>query len=329
MKYKHLTIEEREEIQLRLLKKDSLRSIAEKLGRSHTSLSRELRKNLTPVRERYTPRLADMRAQEQRKSRGRIERLKNTRVRDYVTLHLKEGWSPEQIAGTIHEIGEAISHEAIYQYVYAQVHRRGYGLVKPGHEDLRPYLARRHKRRAKMGGRKGSRVLRPFGRSIEIRPMVANQRKRIGDWEGDSIESKDHAPGLNSLVDRRSGLLLLSKLQAKDALATRTVVARRLAGLPAHTLTLDNGSENKMWPEMEQVITAEVYYAHPYCSGERGSNENTNGLVRRYFPKGTDFSLVSDEAIADVEYALNTRPRKRLGYKTPLAVFNEGGALRG
>ena len=326
MKYKHLTIEEREEIQLRLLKKESFRSIAAKLGRSHTSLSRELRKNLTPVRERYTPRLADLRAQEQRKSRGRIERLKTPELRAYVVTMLKEGWSPEQIANTA---PEPISHEAIYQYVYAQVHRRGYGLVKPGREDLRPFLARRHKRRAKMGMRKGHRVLRPSGRSIEIRPLACNERARIGDWEGDSIESKNHGPGLNSLVDRRSGLLLLSKLKAKDALATRTVVAKRLDGLPAHTLTLDNGPENLKWPEMEQITTAVVYYAHPYCSGERGTNENTNGLVRRYFPKGTDFSLVSEEEIAEVEYALNTRPRKRLGYKTPLAVFNEGGALRG
>jgi IS30 family transposase len=329
MKYKHLTIEEREEIQLRLLNKESLRSIATKLGRSHTSLSRELRKNQTPVRERYTPRLADLRAQEQRKSRGRIERLKNKTVREYVVNRLKAGWSPEQIAGTILEIGETISHEAIYQYVYAQVHRRGYGLVKPGHEDLRPYLARRHKRRAKMGMRKGRRVLRPHGRSIEIRPMVANKRSRIGDWEGDSIESKNHGPGLNSLVDRKSGLLLLSKLSGKSASDTRAAVAARLRGLPAHTLTLDNGSENLKWPEMEQVITADIYFAHPYCSGERGTNENTNGLVRRFFPKGTDFAQVTEEEIAQVEYALNTRPRKRLGYKTPLAVFNEGGALRG
>ena len=326
MKYKHLTIEEREEIQLRLLNSESLRAIAARLGRSHTSLSRELRKNQTPVRERYTPRLADIRAQEQRKSRGRIERLKTPELRAYVVTMLKEGWSPEQIANTA---PEPISHEAIYQYVYAQVHRRGYGLVKPGKEDLRPYLARRHKRRAKMGMRKGRRVLRPHGRSIEIRPMVANKRSRIGDWEGDSIESKNHGPGLNSLVDRKSGLLLLSKLSGKSASDTRAAVAARLRGLPAHTLTLDNGSENLKWPEMEQVITADIYFAHPYCSGERGTNENTNGLVRRYFPKGTDFREVSDEEIAQVEYALNTRPRKRLGYKTPLAVFNEGGALRG
>lgn len=325
MAHTQLSVEEREEIQRGLWEKESIRSIAKRLGRSHTSISREVRKNQTPVKERYTPRLANERALVQRPSRGRLLRLKNEQVRTYVVYHLKEGWSPEQIAGTIHTIGESISHEAIYQYVYAQVHRQGYGYVKPGHEDLRPYLARRHKRRTKMGGRKGQRVLRFGEKSIEIRPLVVAQRTRIGDWEGDSIESKNHTPGLNSLVDRRSGLLLLSRLRDKTSASTRLVVAERLKGLSVHTLTLDNGSENRMWPELEEAIGASVYYTHPYCSGERGTNENTNGLVRRYFPKGTDFSLVTDEEIAAVEYALNTRPRKRHGYRTPLEVWS--GAL--
>jgi IS30 family transposase len=327
MAHKQLTVEEREEIQRGVWAKESIRGIAKRLGRSHTSISREIRKNLTPVRERYTPRLANERALAARASRGRILRLKNKHIREYVVHHLKEGWSPEQISGTIHTIGESISHEAIYQYVYAQVHRKGYGHVKPGHIDLRPYLARRHKRRARMGGRKGQRVLRPNGKSIETRPSVVAGRTRLGDWEGDSIESKNNAPGLNSLVDRRSGLLLLSKLAGKTSAATRTVVAQRLNGLRAHTLTLDNGPENRMWPELEEATGVSVYYAHPYCSGERGTNENTNGLVRRYFPKGTDFSLVTDEEIAAVEYALNTRPRKRHGYLTPLEVWS--GALTG
>lgn len=242
---------------------------------------------------------------------------------------MKEGWSPEQIAGSIEaDKGERISHEAIYQYVYAQIHRGGNGWVRPGKEDLRPYLARRHKKRARKGMRKGQRIFRPNGASIDERPLVVNKRRRIGDWEGDTIASKNNDIGLNSLVDRKSGLLLLSKLSAKTAEATREVVARRLANLPSHTLTVDNGSENRTWEETEKEAGVKVYFAHPYHSWERGSNENTNGLVRRYFPKGTDFRTVSNEEIAWVEYALNTRPRKRLGYRTPLAVFNEGVALR-
>ena len=316
MAHTQLSIEEREEIQRGVWNKESVRSIARRLRRPHSTIVREINRNLPPLHRVYTPRLAHERALGKRKVRGREERLKNETLRSYVVANLKLGLSPEQIAGRakLEGIG-LISHEAIYQFVYAQVHRNGYGL-------LRPYLVRRHKRRAKKGGRKGRRVLRPDGKSIEVRPKAANQRRRIGDWEGDSIESKNHGPGLNSLVDRKSGLLLLSKLHAKDARATRVVVAKRLSNLPAHTLTLDNGPENKKWPEMEAVITASVYYAHPYCSGERGTNENTNGLVRRYFPKGTDFSVVSEEEIARVEYALNTRPRKRLGYRTPLEVWS-------
>lgn len=329
MAYIHLTVEEREEIQQGLWNKESVRSIAERLGRSPGSISREIRKNQTPVLERYAPRLAQVAALEKRKRRGRLERLKNKETREYVVSHLKQGWSPEQIAGCIEtDTGETISHEAVYQYVYAQVHRGGNGWVKPGKEDLRPFLARRHKKRARKGMRKGQRIFRASGISIEVRPKIVARRSRVGDWEGDSIESKNHGPGLNSLVDRKSGLLLLSKLENKTAEATRSVVARRLQGKPAETVTVDNGSENQYWQEMEEDTGAKVYFAHPYSSWERGTNENTNGLVRRYFPKGTDFSQVSEEEIAAVEYALNTRPRKRLGYRTPLAVFSEGVALQ-
>jgi transposase, IS30 family len=324
----HLSVEEREEIQAGLWAKESIRSIARRLGRPHSTIVKEINRNLPKEQYRYTPRLADARAQEKRMSRGRSDRLKSFELRRYVTDHLKQGWSPEQIAGcSERDIGESISHEAIYQYVYAQVYRSGNGEVRKGAEDLRPYLARRHKKRARKGMRKGERIFKPNGPSIDTRPEIVACRTRIGDWEGDSIESRGHKPGLNSLVDRMSGLLLLSKLESKTALATRAVVARRLRGLLAHTLTLDNGPENRMWSEMEQESGVSVYLAHPYHSWERGTNENTNGLVRRYFPKGTDFTQVSEEDIAKVEYALNTRPRKRLGYRTPLEVWS--GALRG
>ena len=177
--------------------------------------------------------------------------------------------------------------------------------------------------------RKGERIFRPKGPSIEDRPPIVDLRSRIGDWESDTIASKNNGTGLNSLVERTSGLLFLSKLKAKTAEATRETVRTRLCGLPVYTLTVDNGPENQEWRETEDAIDASVYFAHPYCSGERGTNENTNGLVRWYEPKKTDFSFVSEEEIAAVEYALNTRPRKRLGYKTPLEVFNQSVALQG
>lgn len=329
MQYQHFTIEEREKIQYGLWEKRSVREIARLLGRSPSSVSREIRRNLPQERYRYTPRLAYERAMTKRKSRGRMDRLKNDTIRTYVVDYLKNGWSPEQIAGriAIDLPGCTISHEAIYQYVYAQIHRQGYGYPKPGCEDLRSYLKRRHKRREKKGMRKGQRVLRPKGPCIDERPAIVDHRVRIGDWESDTITSKDNAPGLNSLVERKIGLVFLTKLSDKTTAATTGAISNRLSSLSpyhlCHTLTLDNGSENQDWQRIEKEIGTKCFFAHPYHSWERGTNENTNGLVRWYFPKGTDFRTITDKEIARVEYALNTRPRKRLGWRTPLEIFNE------
>jgi IS30 family transposase len=327
MGYTHFSIEEREKLQDGLWAKRSIRSIATELGRSPSSVSREIRKNIPQEQYRYTPRLAHERAIGNRSHRGRKERLKNETIREYAERKLTEGFSPEQIAGrlSIEHPKEHISHEAIYQYIYAQVHRGGRGDVKPGRTDFRSYLKRRHKSRTKQGFRKGTRVLRPVGPSIDVRPSVVDRRTRLGDWESDTVESCQHLPGINTLVERRSGLLCITKLESKDACATRHAIARRLAPLPPHlrrTVTFDNGPENRQWRELEALVHIRTYFAHPYHSWERGTNENTNGLIRWYFPKGTDFGTISDEELARVEYAINTRPRKRLGWRTPLEVWS-------
>jgi transposase, IS30 family len=327
MKYQHFSIVEREKLQSGLWAKRSIRAIAKELGRSPSSVSREVRKNKSPLVERYTPRLAHQRALMHRSSRGRTDRLKNETIRSYVYHKLRAGFSPEQIAGRlrIDHPKEHISHEAIYQYIYAQVHRGGRGDMRPGAVDLRSYLKCRHKARAKHGFRKGARVLRPSGPSIDVRPAVVDRRTRLGDWESDTVESCLHRPGINTLVERKSGLLRITKLQSKDAHATRQAIALRLASLPAHlrrTVTFDNGPENQQWMEMEKSAGIRAYFAHPYHSWERGTNENTNGLIRWYFPKGTDFGTISDEALAWVEDVINTRPRKRLGWRTPLEVWS-------
>ncbi len=326
MQYQHFSIMEREKIQDGLWQKSSIRSIAKQLGRSPSSVSREVRKNLSPERDRYTPRLAEERAQEHRTHRGRTERLKSVIIRQYVVVKLKEGYSPEQIAGRITiDLHERISHEAIYQYIYAQVHRGGRGSVQPGRIDLRSWLKRRHKARTKHGFRKGARVLRPSGPSIDDRPFIVEMRRRYGDWESDTVESCLHRPGLNTLVERKSGLLCIAKLAGKDAFATRKALIKQLAHLPKRlrrTVTFDNGPENRQWVEMEQEAGIRSYFAHPYHSWERGTNENTNGLIRWYFPKGTDFGTISEKELARVEYAINTRPRKRLGWRTPLEVWS-------
>jgi len=234
MKYKHFTVEEREKIQVMLWQKSSIRTIATALNRSPSSVSREINRNKDILGRRfYVPRTANERALEKRKSRGRKDRLKNSVVREYVIKRLKDdGWSPEQIAGKLSEErpGNHISHETIYQYIYAQVHRNGWGELRPGHEDLRYCLKRRHKRRQKKGMRSSKKVPRFSGYSIEKRPFVVNSRTRIGDWETDSIASINNQAGLNSLTERKSGLILLTKLKDKTAKATKRSLLKESPG---------------------------------------------------------------------------------------------------
>lgn len=323
MSYKHINIEEREKIQEMLWREVSIREIAAELGRSPSSVSRELWRNYPPEQKRYTPRLANERALLKRKCRGRTERLKSDRIRSYVVRQLKERWSPEQIAGRLRlDLHEQISHEAIYQFIYAPIH---YGKPRPGYEDLRPYLRRRRKRRVPKGARRCQKIFKPQGVSIDRRPKIVNERRRIGDWEGDSVESVEHRPGINTALERKSGLVLISKLRDKSGLATAEALAQRFQNIPRklrRTLTLDNGPENRDWELIETKTGFKCFYAHPYHSWERGANENVNGLIRDYFPKKTDFTTISEAEIARVELALNSRPRKRLGWRTPLEVWS-------
>jgi IS30 family transposase len=328
MKYCHFSVEEREIIQSMWWERKSMRSIAKVLSRSHTSVSREMEKNFPAIHRRYSPRLAQQRAEYNRHRRGREDRLKNDNVRSYVVAHLRRRWSPEQISIRIHiDLGENISHEAIYQYVYNQV-RNGSNLIKPGIEDLRPYLRRSRRIRRPKGSRRCQRVFKPHGPSIEDRPKIVTLRKRIGDWEGDTVESKDHKPGLNTLVERKTGFLMMTRLSGKTSVATVGAMAYRFRGMPdalKRTVTLDNGPENSDWQAIENATGLKCFFAHPYCSGERGTNENTNGLIRDFFPKRTDFDMISDEELSFVEQELNSRPRKRLNGRTPLEAMS--GAL--
>lgn len=326
MKYIQLTIEERETIQERLWQKASIRLIATELGRSPSTIAREIKRNIPTQHRRYTPRLAHERALKNRSIRGQGKLAKSCHLRLYVHSQLKAGWSPEQIAAMAKKhIGINISYEAIYQYIYSQIHRSGYGLVKSGCEDLRPYLARRRKRRMNKGGRKSYRILKGQLPSIENRPKEAENRKEVGHWEDDSILSSLTNPvRLRTTNERISGLVLISKAYDRTMTEANRITKERLGDLPPHTiktLTRDRGSENLGYKELEKELDIQCYFAHSYCSWERGSNENVNGLIRRYFPKGTDFRLISEEKIRQVEYLLNSRPRKRLGWKTPFEVF--------
>ncbi|MCL4405072.1 IS30 family transposase [Patescibacteria group bacterium] len=335
MTYQQFSIEEREKIQEMLWAKVSLRAIARLLKRSPSSISRELARNRPPERNRYAPRVAHERAMENRKKRGREERLKNDQMREYVVSHLKLGWSPEQIAATAKGVvGASISYEAVYQFVYARVSQAS-NLMYRHQEDLRPYLARHRRQRMHKGMRKPYRIEKGPLPSIETRPVSVDARRLIGHWEDDSIVCSPTIPvRLRTANERRSGLVFIDKAHDRTMAEANRITMKRFANLPPRlrrTLTRDRGAENMGYEELERKLGITCFFAHAYSSWERGSNENLNGLVRRFFPKKTDFRTISDEEIRMVERLLNSRPRKRLGWKTPYQVFYEltGVALEG
>lgn len=331
--YQQLTIEEREAILAGLWRGQSLREIAQLIRRSPSTVSREISRNRPSVFRRYTPRLANARAKATARLRGKRHRLKDPLIQQYVIEGLRDDRSPEQIAGRLRtdHPGQTVSHEAIYQFIYAQYHRGGYGSCHG--VDLRGLLPRAHRVRTRKYLPFPSDQGRIIGRiSIDQRPAEVNERRHIGHWEGDSMVSRKSLVGLNTLVERVSGILLLSRITNSTARETARVVIRRLKQIPRtlrQTCTLDNGHENADHRQIANALKMTIYFAHPYHSWERGTNENTNGLVRRYLPKGTDFATVSDAEIARIEEKLNNRPRKRLGYQTPREVFNRRVALKG
>lgn len=325
MTYQHLSVEEREKIQRGLWEKKSYRAIGHGIGRSPASISREIRRNLPPQRFHYAPRLAHERALWKRTRRGREERLKNGGLRGYVISHLKLGWSPEQIAATAKDVvGTDISHEAIYQFVYARVSKAS-GLLYAHQEDLRPYLARQRKRRMGKGLRKPYRIEKGPLPSIEMRPLEVLARRTVGHWEDDSLVFSPTVPTrLRTAVERKSGIVFIDKAHDRTMAEANRITMERFARLPVHarkTLTRDRGPENLGHEVLRKELGTRVFFAHAYSSWERGSNENTNGLIRRFFPKKTDFRTVTNKEIRLVERLLNSRPRKRLGWKTPYEVF--------
>ena len=164
------------------------------------------------------------------------------------------------------------------------------------------------------------------GLSIETRPEVVNIRARVGDWESDSVMSKGNRVGINTFVERKVGLVFITRLKDKTSEATISAIESRTRYLPKElkqTATFDNGGENRKWDELEKRTGLTCYFAHPYCSSERGTNENTNGLIRDFFPKKTEFSKISDHELQAVEDNLNNRPRKRLAWLTPLEAFTK------
>lgn len=320
--YTQLTLLEREQLHARLWDKLSVREIARRLHRSPSTISREINRNTPEVLKRYTPHLAQEKYDTRKRAARERARLKDPKIVLYVEQQMSgKNFSPEQIAGRWNRKHKnlTISHEAIYQYIYNR--------CRPGEQgDLRPFLKRKHKnRRRKYIVGKEARTTIPKRISIEQRPAIINSRRTFGHWEGDSIVSSKSTAGLNNITERKSKLTRISKFEYKTAEATSDAVIKKLEQYPEklrQSLTMDNGTENAGHEAMTEALGTKCYFAHPYRSSERGTNENTNGLIRYYFPKGTDFATVSEEEIQRVENLLNNRPRKCLNYQTPLEVFN-------
>lgn len=327
--FKQLTLEERTKIEVRYRDGWGYRAIARYLGNGRTgsAILREIGGRPRRGVGKYQAHITHEQALEKRKGK-KDERLKNEVTRNYVVEKLKLGWSPEQISIRLpmEHRGETISYEAIYAYIYDRAPRSGYGVQKQGIEDLRKYLPRRHTRRQKKALRQAQKLERPVLPSIEDRPASVEKRKSIGDWEDDTMVSRQSKGRLKSINERKSGVLLLSKMKDGSVAESNRVVVERLGVIPEEyrrTLTRDRGTENLGYQELETKLNLSVYFAHAYCSQERGSNENLNGLVRRFFPKKTDLSKLSDAEVMHAEMLINTRPRKRHGGKTPLEVLYE------
>jgi IS30 family transposase len=325
-RYNHLSRDERVAIGIMLRDGKSLSEISRALGRNKGTISREIKRNSSPKQNYYTMPWAHLKAERRSWRAHRRPRLKNEQIVLYVRSKLKEGWSPEQIAGRIGQDhpGLSISHEAVYQYIYSLGRARG--------KELTVHLRCRHPRRWKK--RMGRRCRKPKIKnriSIEQRPATVETRRQFGHWEGDTIVSMKSRGTLSCLVERKSRLLLLTKLPKRSSDDVNRAIVRRLGSFPLHarrSLTLDNGSENAGHEKITASLKVKCYFAHPYASWERGTNENINGLVRWYLPKGTDLSKIPAEQIALIESLINNRPRKCLGYKTPIEVASSCVALR-
>jgi len=284
--------------------------IATNIGSHKSTISRELRRNRGL--KGYRPYQADELAYDRQCAAYRARIAWETWQQ--VERLLRQDWSPEQITGWLkREKQPPVSHECIYLYVYAEKRRGG---------TLHCHLRSQKKQRKRYGGyiRRGQI---PNRTSIDKRPKIVASKGRFGDWEVDTIVGARHKGGILSAVERKSKLVRFRKLATKGAAEMKDNTIEVLAPLAAqvHTITVDNGKEFCDHELIAAGLQARIYFAHAYASWERGLNENTNGLVRQYFPKKYDFARITDEELQRVEDLLNNRPRKTLGYRTPNEVF--------
>lgn len=312
MAFTQLTSIQRYQIYWMLKTGQSQTDMAVEIGVHKSTISRELRRNRGG--RGYRPQQAHRFAQQRRKNTVRKRISKATW--DTVEEKLRLDWSPEQISGWLKKDREvSVSHEWIYQYVYAD--KRDGGKL---HKHLR--CQKKYRKRVGEYDRRGKI---PHQVSIEERPEIVDDRERIGDWEVDTIIGAGKKGAVVTLVERKSRFTLMKQVVSRTAVAVEKAILDLLKPYKTVVLTItcDNGKEFTNHQSIADQLQADVYFAHPYASWERGTNENTNGLIRQYFPKGTAFSGITDDQISVVKERLNSRPRKCLDFDTPDMVFSQ------
>ncbi len=310
MRYQQLT--EGQRYQIACLRDHGLSQamIAKNVGVHPSTISRELRRNQSA--QGYQPAQAHQRAIGLRGSGNKYRVPDDTLF--FVRMALAADWSPEQISSVSKRIACPVSHEWIYRYV-AQDKANGGKLYR--------HLRQGHKRYRK--GQNAKRSVIPNPVSIDERPAIVDERSRLGDWEVDTVLGKQGSGAIVTLAERKSRLYLVQYVPAKTATAVADAIISLLEPYKAHvhSITADNGSEFVEHERIAAALEAKFYFAHPYSSWERGLNENSNGLLRQYVPKGSDLSQLTPEALSAFERRLNLRPRKCLGFRQPKVVFDE------
>lgn len=312
-KYKQLTHKERYQIYALIKEGLTYTQIANNIGVNKSTISREIKRN-SSSKFNYHPDSASIECFSRHKFKNKAIKITPT-IEKHIRRYLKFDYSPEQISGRLKlENIVSLSHEAIYQYIYKNKAQGGRLYLNL------PFKMKKYQNRS---GSYSVRGLITDRVSISKRPKIVDKKQRIGDFEVDTIIGKYHKGSIVSIVDRKSKFTMLKKLPSKEAIQVSNAITELLYPIKSitHTITSDNGKEFTYHKTISQDLNVSFYFCDPYSSWQRGLNENTNGLVRRYIPKKTNFEDISDEEIQMIQYRLNHRPRKTLGYKTPYEVF--------
>ncbi len=320
VKYKHLCDDERYQIATLKSLNYSVADIGRKTGRNRSTIHRELSRNADTHDGRYRASRAIMHANA-RKNRARRNLRYNEEDFGPIEALIKKDFSPEQIHGRLKLEGKTcMSHETIYKWIWMDKKNGG---------SLWIHLRGAQKQRRKRYSKKDSRGRLAGKKTIEQRPIEVEKRERIGDWEIDTVHGNGSSGGVVTIVERASGLVRIGQISRinKQETTARTINLLKKSQFPVHTITADNGSEFHGYKKIEKSLNTEVFFANPHHSWERGTNENTNGLIRQYIPKSMSCHDLKQSTCTAIEKILNNRPRKRLGFRTPLEVFQKSNSV--